>query len=76
MKKLILLLAVCLLTGCYGSPANPLKKEDAKSYVFVTNKDYVIKVHIFEIEGCEYVISNSCIIHKGNCSNPIHGGRE
>jgi len=73
MKKLILLLAALLLMGCEGSPANPHRNEDARSYAFTTRQGYVIKAHIFELKGCEYVAFCGCITHKGNCPNPIHG---
>ena len=61
MKYLIILLSVLLHMGCV-----PESKE-------ITHYQTMV------IENCEYIYlygSLSTFTHKGNCSNPIHGGRE
>ena len=32
-------------------------------------------VWVFELDGCEYLMSGGYIIHKANCSNPEHESR-
>ena len=68
MKKLILLLTVCLLMGCQIRAVKDPPAILAE------------KLYTFEYEGCEYVVYENGfsggVTHKGNCSNPIHGGRK
>ncbi len=65
---LVLAVSCCLLSGCEEDGS-----VDGKSYLQRRVED-----HVFEVDrdGCQYIIfydhDNSCMVHKGNCPNPVH----
>jgi len=63
MKYLIILLSVLLLIGCNQISA-------VTKVVKVDDCEYIMAVQAMGSSG------SVSIIHKANCSNPEHGGRE
>jgi hypothetical protein len=70
MKKLILLLGILGLFGCY----NKQTVETKKTQIVTSEGRNPLTVII--IEGCEYLEYSQghqySLCHKGNCNNPIH----
>lgn len=68
MKKLILaLLTIFMIIGCDRSKTdNSVIDENwTPSPEFTTFK-------VIRYEGCQYILYDRGITHKGNCDNPIH----
>lgn len=76
MKKLLLAI---LLIGMMGSCTEPTVKSKPTNYTVPRHGGEASRaLRICVIEGCEYFICDNyhgnVIVHKGNCSNPIHKG--
>lgn len=68
MKKLLVI--ALLIAGCEQKSSQSIK--ETKSY-----RDEDLRIYrILNIDGCEYIKMETnytiYIVHKGNCSNPIH----
>lgn len=74
MKKLIILLAMLIITGCSEEQIQKRQKDENQSWIDY-NRGYKLRT----IDGCEYietgVYGGAVLTHKGNCRNPIHKER-
>ena len=69
MKKLLMIALVA--AGCGEGTKNiNMRSSGTPTTLYDMGSHYYVKV--FKIDGCEYVSYGESIIHKGNCSNPIH----
>ena len=79
MKYLILLISVLLLMGC-NLPSNLFKPYHNLEVIGSIGSQNMFSAILYSavIEDCEYlyIAGGRGFTHKGNCSNPIHGGRE
>lgn len=82
MNKLLLFF-ILILTAC-GPSAEEIAAQQESGIVVATefpvtlrisNKDIPTGISVFTIDSCEYIYCESSgvtIIHKANCTNPIH----
>lgn len=70
MKKLAIILAIGL-AGC--NPNLPCMPTRINLKLYDIEAMYYVKV--FEIDSCQYVSYGESVIHKGDCSNPIHNNQ-
>lgn len=73
-NPILIISVLVLLCGCTVSPA---PNDPLSSQVSIDKKGESYR--IVKIDGCQYIIfygfysnSNTVIVHKGNCNNPIH----
>ena len=74
MKKLYLISLLVILLLCVGCTDNKLQIKDTKFDVKSTDGQlYKYEGYrLVVIDGCEYILMDRGITHKGNCINKIH----
>lgn len=71
MKNILIILLSVIVFGCDPDPKETLKTVNLGGVEF----------YVVNMEGCDYLWRSNGngthnIIHKGNCSNPVHQGLE
>lgn len=67
-KFFLIAIIVISLLQLYSCARKQEMKKNPELYKKISSSIYEIK-----IDSCEYICYNgNCIIHKANCSNPIH----
>jgi hypothetical protein len=67
MKKVILIIGIAIaIVGC--NPRDPKVAPDSKYVSLGAGSWFYERVY----DGCEYIVYDRSMTHKGNCTNSIH----